>query len=542
MSDKKIPDPEDIQREFEDFVQKRFGKNIQVFAQELPSSFLSKEKTEPEEKNDLQEEKKLDEKIFSFNMKPKDLKEQLDRFIIGQDEARKALSIAVCDHYNQVSLHHRHPDLDDHAYYAKQNVLVLGPTGVGKTCMIRHIAEMVGVPFVKADATRFSETGYMGANVDDLIRDLVTQADGNIQLAQYGIVYLDEVDKLAQAPGHVGRDVSGRGVQLGLLKLMEDTDIDLRAAHDPASQMQIFMEMQQKGKVEKQLISTRHILFIVSGAFTGLETIVSKRLNRSSIGFDQAAKETIDRYELLAEAMTEDFVLYGFEPEFVGRLPVRVACHPLDEEKLFEILKHSEGSIIRQYKQAFHSYGIHLSFEDAALREIARQASREETGARSLMTICEKIFRCFKYELPSSSIQELVVSEDVVRDPAGSLQRLLRDAPQTDPVDIREIRLFEENFFLKYRMKICFSPEARNLICQSAQTKHVGIGQFCQNLLENYEHALMLISQKTGVNEFILKEDVVRDPKQALEVMVRESCIQSSSDQSEKREPQSPVL
>ena len=190
---------------------------------------------------------------LKFDLKPKEVKQYLDRYVIKQDDAKKALAIAVCDHYNHVREVHENPKVAD-TDYSKQNVVMLGPTGVGKTYLIRHIAKLIGVPFVKADATRFSETGYVGANVDDMIRDLVTQADDDIELAQYGIIYLDEVDKIATPPNIIGRDVSGRGVQIGLLKLMEETEVDLRAGYDAASQMQAMMEFQQKGKVEKRII------------------------------------------------------------------------------------------------------------------------------------------------------------------------------------------------------------------------------------------------------------------------------------------------
>ena len=163
---------------------------------------------------------------------------------------------------------------------------MLGPTGVGKTYLIRHIAKLIGVPFVKADATRFSETGYVGANVDDLIRELVTQAEDNLELAQYGIIYLDEADKIATPPNIMGRDVSGRGVQIGLLKLMEETEVDLRSGNDVASQMRAAMEFQKSGKVEQEVINTRHILFIISGAFTGIADIIKKRMHQSKIGFN----------------------------------------------------------------------------------------------------------------------------------------------------------------------------------------------------------------------------------------------------------------
>lgn len=537
MSDKKIPKPEEIQKEFEDFIQKRFGKSVQVFAQEFPSSFMGDSKRDDESMDNTEIVSEDDSESLKLDLKPRDVKSHLDRFIIGQDEAKKALSIAVCDHYNQVFLHKKDPNGPDQEHYTKQNVLVLGPTGVGKTYMIRQIAKLIGVPFVKADATRFSETGYMGANVDDLIRDLVSQADGDVNLARYGIVYLDEADKLASAPNHQGRDVSGRGVQLGLLKLMEETDIDLKAANDPASQMQAFMEMQQKGKVEKQVVNTRHILFIVSGAFTGLEEFIGRRLNQKSIGFGQESKKNTDKYSLFNQASTEDFIKYGFEPEFVGRLPVRVACHPLDDQKLYEILKNSEGSIVRQYKQAFRSYGISLEFTDEALLEIAKLASSEETGARSLMTICEKIFRNYKYELPSTDVSELLVTRELILSPDDLLKELLSRAGAPDPKEYLDIRDFEEDFALTHGMKIKFNKEACELIAKFSKDKSQSIKEYCWELLVSYEHGLKLIRQNTGIEEFILESSVVLNPKQALEFMVKESYNHSRPTAQVAKEP-----
>ena len=530
MSDKKIPKPEEFQREFEEFVQKRFGKNIHVVAQGLLAPFQA-EADKPEQKvgADSGRKKEPDGGLSGFAMKPRELKAYLDRFIIGQDEAKKALSIAVCDHYNQITLHQKEPDLEEHNFYSKQNVLVLGPTGVGKTYMIKQIARLIGVPFIKADATRFSETGYIGANVDDLIRDLVSQAGGDTDLARYGIVYLDEADKLASAQSHGGRDVSGRGVQLGLLKLMEETDIDLKASNDPASQMQIFMEMQQKGRVEKQVVNTRYILFIVSGAFTGLEHIIGRRLRTSAIGFDAKGEQLPDRHELLSQADTEDFIRYGFEPEFVGRLPVRVTCHQLDDKSLFDILKNSEGSIIRQYCQAFRSYGIKLKFNDNALRSIARLAAREKTGARSLMTTCEKIFRDFKFELPSAGIREVEVTQDLVDDPRTFLSNLLKEAAGLAPADRTAIQGVEDKFLEDHGIRITFDPKARQLLCQGAKDKGLKLCEFCQKLLASYEHGLKLIGQNTGAKEFVLDSNVVSSPEQALERMVKESCTRPGS-------------
>ncbi|CAI8030620.1 ATP-dependent Clp protease ATP-binding subunit ClpX [Geodia barretti] len=363
---------------------------------------------------------------LKFDLKPKEVKQYLDRYVIKQDDAKKALAIAVCDHYNHVREVHENPKVAD-TDYSKQNVVMLGPTGVGKTYLIRYIAKLIGVPFVKADATRFSETGYVGANVDDMIRDLLTQADDDIELAQYGIIYLDEVDKIATPPNIIGRDVSGRGVQIGLLKLMEETEVDLP-----------MMEFQQKGKVGKRIINTRHILFIISGAFNGLKEIVNKRMNQSNIGFNATVKSQTELENPFQFVTPQDFIEFGFEPELIGRLPVHVICQNLSADDLYYILKHSEGSIVRQYERAFGAYGIEVSFSDAGLHRIAEQAYVQGTGARALMTVCEKTLREYKFEMPSSSIREFVVTETVVEDPAGELQRILEDADYNRPIVMRE--------------------------------------------------------------------------------------------------------
>lgn len=520
MIDKKFPKPEDIQKEFEDFVQQKFGGHVQVISpgftnnSQPPSGAHSEEaKTESSQPSKTEP---------NFDLKPKSVASHLDRFVIGQDEAKKALAIAVCDHYNQV-LGNGPQGSNREDNYAKQNVLVLGPTGVGKTYMIKQIAKLVGVPFVKADATRFSETGYMGSNVDDLIKDLVNQADGDIERAQFGIVYLDEADKLASSSQNNGRDVSGRGVQLGLLKLMEETDVDLRSGHDPASQMQAFLDMQQKGKVEKQIVNTKHILFIVSGAFTGIEKIIAKRLNSTAIGFNSPKQQQEQGLENLHEATTQDFIDYGFEPEFVGRLPVRVACRPLDEDKLLSILKNSEGSIIHQYQHSFASYGIEATFSDEALKAIARLAAKEQTGARSLMTICERIFRDYKYELPSSTITSFTVTEDTILSPSQTLKHLLAKANEETTLDCTAIREFEAEFEIKHKMKIYFNLEACKLATNLASSREVEVKNLLEDTLYNYEHGLKLIQQNTRQESFELGEKVVSEPKAELERMVKDS-------------------
>ncbi len=365
-----------------------------------------------------------------FDLKPRDVKVHLDRFVIGQLEAKKVLSVALCDHFNHVRLC---LEGNPAAHYQKQNVLLLGPTGVGKTHLIRSAAELIGVPFVKADATKFSETGYVGADVDDLVRDLIRRANGDLKRAALGIIYLDEVDKLATQAGS-GRDVSGKGVQTNLLKLMEDTDIPVLSPNDISGQVQGAMAAARGGAPSADTINTQHVLFIVSGAFAGLTEIIR---NRSIRERGEAMKAPSKKTPLFSEspnpyddATTADFISYGFEPEFIGRLPVRVACHALSENDLYEVMRESESSLIHQYERAFGAYGIQVKFRADGLHRIAHLASAERTGARGLMTVCERLFRELKFELPSSLVRELVISRAVVDDPMGTVKRLI-DPPST---------------------------------------------------------------------------------------------------------------
>jgi ATP-dependent Clp protease ATP-binding subunit ClpX len=367
---------------------------------------------------------------FTFNLKPREIARHLDRFVIGQTEAKKVLGVALCDHFQHVRMTQEGVDAP---FYQKQNVLLLGPTGVGKTHLIRSAAELIGVPFVKADATKFSETGYVGGDVDDLVRDLVRKAGGNVKRAEHGIIYLDEVDKLATRGESGGRDVSGRGVQTNLLKLMEDGDVPVVSPNDMNAQIQNAMTaMRGNGSGQPETINTRHILFIVSGAFAGLDQRIRSRLLTSATSgavdapgsASKASRLSTD--ELLAEAMTSDFIQYGLEPEFVGRLPVRVACHGLDADDLFNVLRKSESSLIHQYERAFSAYGIEVGFTDAGLRSLARLAGQENTGARGLMTVCERVFRDLKFALPSSKVRRFEVTPELVADPRKALRELLK--------------------------------------------------------------------------------------------------------------------
>ncbi|MDR1401753.1 MAG: AAA family ATPase [Puniceicoccales bacterium] len=368
------------------------------------------------------------EKIKNFNLKPREIRDFLDRFVIKQAEAKKVLSVAVCDHYNHVKRCLLSEDVAQEEY-SKQNVLILGPTGVGKTYLIKNIAKLIGVPFVKVDATKFSETGYVGGDVDDMIRDLAKAANNNIKLAQYGIVFIDEIDKIATASDAGGRDVSGRGVQINLLKLMEESEVNAYSQTDMISQLRAAMSFANSGsgREQKPSINTKHVLFIASGAFDKLSDIVKSRIGAKSIGFSAkiSKNEDAETYEYLQKASTVDFIKYGFEPEFIGRLPVRVACESLKADDLKNILTLSEGSILKQYVEDFRGYGIKFSAEDGALEAVAKLAVEEKTGARALLTILEKILRNFKFELPSTDVKSLRVTKDTADAPDRALSALM---------------------------------------------------------------------------------------------------------------------
>src|SRR3954471_4591438 len=284
-----FPSPEELKSKIAEFMKSNFGDRV---------SFATFTSPEPAETGTEEKTSRIEGDEFVFNFLPRDIKAHLDRFVIKQDEAKKVLAIAVCDHYNHAKfLHHLEKEdavRAEETEYAKQNVILVGPTGVGKTYLIKHIADLIKVPFVKADATKFSETGYVGGDVEDLVRELVHKADGDVNLAQFGIIYIDEIDKIASAGNLIGRDVSGRGVQTTLLKLMEETEVPVRSMNDLQAQLQAAFEYQRRGKAKRETINTRHILFVVSGAFERLKQQVSRRISRAQIGFNANPTPVMD--------------------------------------------------------------------------------------------------------------------------------------------------------------------------------------------------------------------------------------------------------
>jgi endopeptidase Clp ATP-binding regulatory subunit ClpX len=496
------PSPEEFQRQMGDFMRQHFPNASSLFGRTQTGSGPSEP---PSGESGRAAE-------FVFEQKPKEVKAYLDRYVIKQDEAKKVLSVAMCDHYHHVRLAMEGKDQPN---YTKQNIILVGPTGVGKTYLIRSIADLIGVPFVKGDATKFSETGYVGGDVEDLVRELVRRADGDVKRAQYGIIYIDEIDKIAAAATN-NRDVSGRGVQTNLLKLMEETEVPTRSQQDLAGQVQAMLEMQMRGKKGSSTINTKHILFIVSGAFDGLGKIVRRRLRESAIGFAARGRE-VDEEGALDEVQTRDFIDFGFEPEFIGRLPVRVVCHSLEVEDLFSILKNSEGSIIRQYEQTFGAYGVGVLFRDDGLRKIAELAAHEQTGARGLMTVAERVLRNFKYELPSTQVKHFEVTRELVENPDGALQKILAEIEKEGRgVARRLVHEFGERFHETHKLRLRFTEEAADLVAVMAQERGMPVRDLCQERFKDFQFGLKLIQQNTGQEEFQVGEGAVREPEKTL--------------------------
>jgi len=457
-----------------------------------------------------------DAAAFQFDKKPRDVKAHLDRFVIKQDEAKKVISVALCDHYHHVRLA---LEGREHPNYTKQNIILVGPTGVGKTYLIRSAADLIGVPFVKADATKFSETGYVGGDVEDIVRELVRRADGDVRRAEHGIIYIDEIDKIAALANATGRDVSGRGVQTNLLKLMEETEVPTRSPQDIAGQIQAMMEMQQRGgKRQPPTINTKHILFIVSGAFDGLEKNIRRRLREGAIGFGaRGASDVESADKVLEHVQTRDFIDFGFEPEFIGRLPVRVVCHSLDVEDLFNVLRTSEGSIIRQYEQDFAAYGIEALFRDDALRRIAELAGDEKTGARGLMTVSERVLRDFKFELPSTLVKRFVVTRNLVDAPRGELSKLLAEHVDEERVVMRQLAHdWAARFEKEHGLALKFTDAAADRLVAEALEQKQQVRDLCAAKFKDFQFGLKLIAGNTGRKEFTLDADAVEAPEKTL--------------------------
>jgi len=416
-----------------DYLSKKYGNRVKIISPLIfpkPDQILS-DKTGKEADSGA---------LPAFDMLPEELESYLDSFVVKQEQAKVVLSTKVCTHFNRIKHANKFAGKKKTVGVGmiKNNVLMIGPTGVGKTYIIKLIAQKLGVPFVKGDATKFSETGYVGGDVEDLIRDLVYEANDDIKLAENGIVYIDEIDKIASSQNLIGHDVSRTGVQRALLKPMEETQVDLKVPHDPISQIQAIEHYRRTGKREKREVNTKNILFIMSGAFGELTEIVKKRLQKQGIGFEADVRPAEVPWEILKEVTAKDLIDFGFESEFVGRLPVVVVFDELSKEDLVEILKNPNNPIIISKRLDFMAYGIDIKFEEEALVKIAEMAATEKTGARGLVSAIEKVLIPFEKKFPSTERKRFLVTPEVVEDPYGQLKLLLKN-----PDDLEDNDRFE---------------------------------------------------------------------------------------------------
>jgi len=581
-----FPSHKTLEKEISDYLSKKYGSKVRVISQMVFPQQLQPDKTEEDGTGPGKEGGAV-----NFSIKPEELESYLNEYVVKQDAAKAVLATKICTHFSKIAYlekkgRHRMP-----VGNIKNNIILIGPTGVGKTYLIKLIAAKLGVPFVKGDATKFSETGYVGGDVEDLVRDMVKEADGDLEKAQYGIIYIDEIDKIASHSGLRGPDVSRAGVQRALLKPLEETEVDLKTPHDPISQLEAIEHFRKTGKRMRCTLNTKNILFIVSGAFSGLADIIKKRLSNQGIGFG-ADIDTKEEQEWLKQVKPQDLVEYGFENEFIGRLPVIAVLDELTEDDLFEILKNPKSPVIVSKKQDFRAYGIDLKFEEEALRLLAHQAFQERTGARALVSVMERALLPFEKRLPSLDIDYLIVTREIVEDPEGELEKLLADPhsparrryyeafldqekeeiilglstgsfpswkEQREVMNdfrkelvahlcvkgdltvdeaaanvlfwIQQIRSYEVSFYNRCEISISFDEKAIDKILYACKFDPASLYTHCERLTSILEYGLTLIREKTGQAEFNVPSEAVDNPELFINRLIR-ICYESDRQES----------
>ena len=346
--------------------------------------------------------------------KPKDIRAILDQYVIGQDEAKKTLSVAVYNHYKRINMGQGKPGED--VELSKSNILMIGPTGSGKTLLAQSLARILNVPFAIADATALTEAGYVGEDVENILLKLIQAADYDVEKAERGIIFIDEIDKIAKKKNTSQRDVSGESVQQGMLKLLEGSEVEVPVGANSKNAM-----------VPLTTVNTKNILFICGGAFPDIEQIIKERLMKnSSIGFGADLKDKYDHdKKILEKVTTEDLRNFGMIPEFLGRLPIVFTLQGLDEEMMVQILKEPKNAILKQYQKLLSLDEVNLKFDDGALHAIARKAMKKDTGARALRAIIEEFMLDIMYEIPKDdSIGEVTITEAYIEGTGGPLIEL----------------------------------------------------------------------------------------------------------------------